>query len=71
MHAEASPHTGAVGVRLTAQERAKLQHLATHTGRTMSAVFRVLLAQARVADTPDLVLAGMRSGAGTGEPDDV
>jgi hypothetical protein len=43
----------------------------TGKGHTMSAVFRVLLAQAQVADTPDLVLAGMRPGAGAGEPDDV
>jgi hypothetical protein len=67
MPALESTQTGSVGFRLTAQEREKLQHLAVCTGRTMSAVFRVLLAQAQVADRPDLVLAGVRSGAGTGE----
>ena len=59
MHADASPQTEAVAVRLTAQEREKLQHLAICTGRTMSSVLRILLAQAQVADKPDLLLAGL------------
>jgi predicted DNA-binding protein len=60
---DALPQTEAIGVRLTAQEREKLQDLAVRTGRTMSAVLRILLAQAQVADTPDVVLAGTRAGA--------
>jgi predicted DNA-binding protein len=71
MAALASPQTGAVAVRLTTQEREKLERLAVHTGRTMSSVFRILLGQAPIVDTPDLVLAGVRSGAGVGEPNDV
>jgi hypothetical protein len=69
MHVDASPQTEAIGIRLTAQEREKLQHLAVCTGRTMSAVLRILLAQAQVADTPDLVLAGVRAGAGVHKPE--
>jgi predicted DNA-binding protein len=69
MHADALPQTEAIGVRLTAEEREKLQSLAMRTGRTMSAVLRILLAQAQVADTPDLVLAGARTGGRTHEPE--
>ena len=48
--------TELTAVRLDEAERAKLEMLAKTTGRTLSSVLRMLLAQAELADLPDVRL---------------
>ena len=45
-----------IGIRVSASESAKLERLAERTGRNISQVFRLLLAQARAEDLPDIRL---------------
>lgn len=45
-----------VTVRLSPQERRKLEMMATHTHRPLAQVLRLLIAQAEVADEPDIQL---------------
>lgn len=46
-----------VGVRLSKVERRKLEELAKKTERNLSEVLRLLLAQARAEDLPDIRLS--------------
>jgi len=49
-------NTAAVGVRLTSVERKRVEELAERTGRTVSGVIRLLLAQAVLEEKPDIRL---------------